>query len=207
MHLPGFYEYFSGAGLPVVASTCHYHQYPSVAVKEQQAAFEGVSYLISLGHKKINMISGTGFAFGIRRTEGYFQALEIQGLPRDEKRITAVQFYTAEYGSYGMSEMLQKSRDFTALFAATDELAIGAIRALRDEGIRVPEDVSVLGFDDISMSSYLVPRLTTIRQPLGEIGEQTALAMHRSITDHNLSGGFDIELPYRLVIRESTKPR
>jgi LacI family transcriptional regulator len=206
MHLPGFYEYFSDTALPVVASTCRYYQYPSVAVKEQQAAFEGVTYLINLGHKKINMISGTGFAFGDSRTEGYYRALETKGLPRDEGRVTAVQFYTAEYGSYGMSEMLQKSRDFTALFAATDELAIGAIRVLRDEGIRVPEDVSVLGFDDISVSNYLVPRLTTIRQPLDDIGEQTALAMHRSITDRNLSR-FDVELPHRLVIRESTSPR
>jgi LacI family transcriptional regulator len=206
MHLPGFFEHFSRAGLPVVASTCKYHDYSSVGVKEKQAAFEGVNYLVGIGHKKINMISGVGFAFGTRRTEGYYEALAFNGLSRDESRVSSVQYYTAEFGMYGMSDLLQKNRDFTALFAATDELAIGAIRVLRDEGIRVPEDVSVLGFDDIYMSNYIVPRLTTIRQPISEIGEQTAMALHRSITGGNVSAGFDIELPHRLVIRESTAP-
>ncbi|MDR0389409.1 MAG: LacI family transcriptional regulator [Spirochaetaceae bacterium] len=206
MHLPGFFEYFSRTALPVVASTCKYHEYPTVGVNEKQAAFEGVNYLISLGHKKINMISGIGFAFGTRRTEGYYEALTFNGITPDESRVSSVQYYTAEFGMYGMSEMLQKSRDFTALFTANDELAIGAIRVLRDEGIRVPEDVSVLGFDDIYMSNYIVPRLTTIRQPINEIGEQAALALHQNITGVPGSAGFDIELPHRLVIRESTAP-
>jgi LacI family transcriptional regulator len=206
MHLPGFFEYFSGAELPVVASTCKYYDYPAVGVKEKQAAFEGINYLINLGHNKINMISGLGFAFGTRRTEGYYEALAFNGIPKDESRVSSVQYYTAEFGMYGMSAMLQKSRDFTALFAATDELAIGAIRVLRDEGIKVPEDVSVLGFDDIYMSNYIVPRLTTIRQPISEIGNQTAMALHQRITGGNISAGFDVEFPHRLVIRESTAP-
>jgi LacI family transcriptional regulator len=205
MRLPGFYEYFSKAALPVVASTCSYQSYISIKVNDKQAAFEGVSYLINLGHRKINMISGADFAFGTQRTEGYYEALAFKGLLRDESRVCSVQYYTAEFGMYGMSEMLQKSRDFTAIFAATDELAIGAIRVLKDEGIRVPEDVSVLGFDDIYMSNYIIPRLTTIRQPLNEIGKQTALALHHSITGNNVSD-FDMEFPHRLVIRESTAP-
>jgi LacI family transcriptional regulator len=111
--------------------------------------------------------------------------------------------YSAEAGMYGMRELLLRGRDFSAVFAATDELAIGAIRALEDEGIRVPEDVSVLGFDDIDISSYIVPRLTTIRQPLADMGERTATLMHKSITRERIAD-LDVVLPYELIIREST---
>jgi LacI family transcriptional regulator len=122
-------------------------------------------------------------------------------------RVVFVRNYTAEFGMYGMRELLLRrggGQRFTALFAATDELAIGAIRVLRDAGLRVPGDVSVVGFDDIDISDYMIPRLTTVRQPIKEIGEQTALALHRSI-----SGGGAVSeeqiLPYRLIIRESTR--
>jgi LacI family transcriptional regulator len=81
-----------------------------------------------------------------------------------------------------MRELLLRNRDFTAIFAASDELALGAMRALQDEGIRVPEDISVIGFDDIDIADYLHPRLTTIRQPIREIGEQSALNLHRHIS-------------------------
>jgi LacI family transcriptional regulator len=109
---------------------------------------------------------------------------------------------------YGMRELLLRDgnsggRSFTALFAGTDELAIGAIRVLNDEGIRVPQDVSVVGFDDIDIANYISPRLTTISQPLSEIGEKTALALHRQIAGGTTTDGEQI-LPYKLIIREST---
>jgi LacI family transcriptional regulator len=103
-----------------------------------------------------------------------------------------------------MKELLLRSRDFTAIFAASDELAIGAIRVLKDEGLRVPEDVSVIGFDNIESSNYYIPRLTTIHQPIEEIGEQAALGLHRRIT-----GGINLDseiiIPHKLIIRESTR--
>jgi LacI family transcriptional regulator len=105
---------------------------------------------------------------------------------------------------YGMRELLLRNRDFSAIFAATDELAIGAIRVLRDEGFRVPEDVSVVGFDDIEISDFYLPRLTTIRQPLGELGEQSALILHRHICGAN-GAIAELLLPYKLIIRESTR--
>jgi LacI family transcriptional regulator len=114
-----------------------------------------------------------------------------------------VPYYTSEFGMYGMRECLLRDRDFSALFAATDELAIGAVRVLRDEGLRVPEDISVVGFDDIEITDYLIPRLTTIRQPLDDIGEQTALTLHKLINGSRGTGA-DMILPYKLIIREST---
>ena len=201
----GFYEYFTETGLPVVAATCNYHDFPSVRVNDQQAAFEAVCHLISLGHRRINMINGSGHPFGSHRLEGYYRAMDALKMSRDEGQVVAVPHYTAEYGMEGMRELLRRGRDFTALFASTDELAIGAIRVLKDEGLQVPADVSVIGFDDIYMSNYIVPRLTTIRQPLGDIGEQTALLLHRRIIGGGALSPEQI-FPHRLIIRESTAP-
>ena len=203
---PFFYEYVKKAGIPVVSTTFHYPGICAIHVNEEQASKDAVNHLISLGHKHILMISGDGFTFGRQRAEGFLQALTEADITWDENRVVFVRHYTPEFGMYGMRELLLREgkTNFTALFAATDELAIGAIRVLADEGLRVPEDVSVVGFDDIDIAQYITPRLTTICQPLSEIGEKTALALHRHII-----GGNDIEeeqiLPYKLVIRESTR--
>jgi LacI family transcriptional regulator len=200
----GFYDYIARIKLPIVTATFNRRGISSIHVNEEQAAFDGVNHLINLGHRKINMITGSEFSFGRQRTEGFFHALESAGIARNEGRVVFVKHYTAEFGMYGMRELLLRNRDFSAIFAATDELAIGAIRVLRDEGIRVPEDVSVVGFDDIEISDFYVPRLTTIRQPLGEIGEKTALILHRHISGNN-DVIADTVLPYKLIIRESTR--
>ncbi|QQO09142.1 LacI family DNA-binding transcriptional regulator [Breznakiella homolactica] len=201
---PRFYSYLLDMGLPSVCTTFAYDRIPSVHVDEEQAAFDGVMHLLNLGHREINMVNGAGVNFGLQRAEGYFKALASAGLPRDESRIVYVRSLTAESGMYGMRELLLRGgRNFSAVFAATDELAMGTIRVLRDEGIRVPEDVSVVGFDDIEISNYSIPRLTTIRQPLLEMGERTALMLHRSIVNRDAVES-DAVLPYRLIIREST---
>ncbi|GHV85016.1 LacI family transcriptional regulator [Spirochaetia bacterium] len=210
---PLFYEYLSGAGLPAVTTTFHFPGLPAIHVNEEQASKDAVNHLISLGHRRIMMISGDGFTFGRQRAEGFFQALAEADISWNENRIVFVRHYTPEFGMYGMRELLLReakaAERFTALFAATDELAIGAIRVLEDEGIRVPGDVSVVGFDDIDIAKYMTPRLTTICQPLTEIGEKTAQALHRQITGNHPAFGEPGEqiLPYKLVIRESTRSR
>ncbi|MDR1149164.1 MAG: LacI family transcriptional regulator [Spirochaetaceae bacterium] len=198
-----FYDYITRTKLPIVTATFSRSQISSIHVNEEQASFDGVSHLINLGHRKINMITGREFSFGRQRTEGFFHALESMGIDRDETRVVFVKHYTAEFGMYGMRELLLRNKDFSAIFAATDELAIGAIRVLRDEGLRVPEDVSVVGFDDIEISDFYLPRLTTIRQPLDEIGGQAALILHRHICGAN-GAIAELLLPYKLIIREST---
>jgi LacI family transcriptional regulator len=200
---PVFYDYLAKTGLPVVSATFRYPGIPAIHVNEEQASMDAVNHLIGLGHRKIMMISGDGFTFGRQRAEGFFQALTVADIPWDGSRVVFVRHYIPEFGMYGMRELLLKGRNFTALFAATDELAVGAIRVLKDEGIRVPEDVSVVGFDDIDIADYMIPRLTTVQQPLKEIGEQTALILHRSINGQK-STEDDVTLPYKLIIREST---
>ncbi|MDR3161711.1 MAG: LacI family transcriptional regulator [Spirochaetaceae bacterium] len=198
-----FYEYCADIKLPVISTICNHRHIPTVTIDDRQAAKEGVNHLIGLGHTKIAMICAGGFSFGNRRVEGYYEALEENGLPRDERRLVYVPQYTAESGMYGMRELLLRSRDFSAVFAASDELALGAMRSLRDEDLRIPEDVSLIGFDDIDIADYLHPRLTTIRQPIREIGEQAARYLHRVITAQQGTEA-EVVLPHRLIIRDST---
>ncbi|MDR2738732.1 MAG: LacI family transcriptional regulator [Treponema sp.] len=201
---PAFYDYAAKMSLPVVSTLCNSDNLPTIKINDRLAAAEAVNHLLSLGHKKINLICGSGFSFGDERIKGYYDALAAAGIDRDENRVVCVRQYSSEFGTYGMKELLLRSRDFTALFAASDEIALGAIRVLKDEGLRVPEDVSVIGFDNIESSNYYIPRLTTIHQPIEEIGEQAARSLHRRIT-----GGINLDseiiIPHKLIIRESTR--
>jgi LacI family transcriptional regulator len=198
-----FCETLNRLQLPVVASTFCFPDIPSIHVDETRAAMDAVNHLIGLGHRRINMISGSDTTFGKLRVEGYYRALDAAGIERDPNRVLCAPFYTAEAGMYCMRELLLKNRDFSAIYAATDDLAIGVIRILTDKGLRVPEDVSVIGFDDIEIADYLVPRLTTIRQPLEDMGQQAALILHRAITGQGTTRR-ELVLPYKLIVREST---
>jgi LacI family transcriptional regulator len=199
-----FYESVKGLGLPLVTATFSHPGFPSIHVNEEDASCEAVNHLLGLGHRKIRMISSNGLSCGGQRAEGFFRALEAAGIERNvEEQAVFVRQYNTEFGMYGMRELLLRSRDFSAIFAATDELAIGAMRVLKDEGFRIPEDVSVVGFDDLDISNYFIPRLTTVHQPLIEIGERTAQTLHRYISTGN-GIKTDTVLPHKLIVREST---
>jgi LacI family transcriptional regulator len=198
-----FYEYLLRAKLPAITATFYSAGIPAIHVDEEQASLDAVNHLLFLGHRKIKMISGDSFTFGRQRAEGFLKAMAAAGLPRNERALVFVPRYSAEFGMYGMRELLLRDMDFTAVFAATDELALGALRVLNDEGLRVPDDISLIGFDDIEIADYLTPRLTTVRQPLAEMGEQTALSLHRQISEKTGSAG-NLILPHRLIIRQST---
>jgi len=204
IHSPEFYAHIREAGIPVVSTMCNTADIPTIKIDDNAAAVEAVNHLLSLGHRSIGMIYGPQFLFGVRRAEGFASALEAAGIERDENCMVSVKQYSTEFGLYGMRELLLKNHDITAVFAASDELAIGAIRALTDAGVGVPDDMSVIGFDDIEIAGYFVPRLTTIHQPLAEIGEQSALSLHRRITGANHIPP-EIIIPHKLIIRESTK--
>jgi LacI family transcriptional regulator len=198
-----FFEALNRLQLPVVASTFSFPDITSIHVDESQAAMDAVNHLIGLGHRRINMICGSNAIFGKLRVEGYYKALDAAGIGRDPSRVLFAPFYTAESGMYCIRELLLKNRDFSAIYAATDDLAIGIMRILIDKGLRVPEDVSVIGFDDIELADYMIPRLTTIRQPLEEMGQQTALLLHRAISGQGAARQ-EFVLPYKLIVREST---
>jgi LacI family transcriptional regulator len=111
-----------------------------------------------------------------------------------------------EIGYKPMQALLEKSRDFTAIFCFNDIAAIGAIRALKDAGCSVPEDVSVVGFDDIQSAAYSTPSLTTVRQPLAEMGKRGAKVLLDRIADREAAFDSEIVMAPEFVVRESTGP-
>jgi LacI family transcriptional regulator len=111
-----------------------------------------------------------------------------------------------EIGYKPMQALLEKTRDFTAIFCFNDIAAIGAIRALKDAGVAVPGDVSVVGFDDIQSAAYSTPSLTTVRQPLAEMGKRGAQVLLGRIANRDKEYTAEIVMAPELVVRESTGP-
>ena len=113
---------------------------------------------------------------------------------------------TPEIGYKPMQALIEKTRDFTAVFCFNDIAAIGAIRALKDAGRAVPEDVSVVGFDDIQSAAYSTPSLTTVRQPLFEMGKRGAQILLARIANRDSDYPAEIVMAPELAVRESTGP-
>lgn len=135
-------------------------------------------HLLEHGHRRIAHITGSQGIYDSRaRFEGYQQALAAANIPFDETLVVEGDFHE-ESGYLGMKQLLEQS-DFTALFAGNDQMAAGALNALREAGLTVPHDVSLVGYDDVLLARYLYPPLTTIRQPITEMGRTAAqLALH-----------------------------
>ena len=145
--------------------------FANITVDDRAAARTAVSHLIAQGHRKIAVLGGPTTSYPSRmRRLGAQDAMEDAGLTFDD-RLYGLSNYDFESAYHAMNSLLARRAEFTALFAMSDVIAFGAIRALVSAGFRVPEDVSVIGFDGISMSRYCVPVMTTIVQP----GEQIAL--------------------------------
>ena len=142
-----------------------------VGVDDRAAAYTAVDYLIRQGHRKIAVLGGPVTSYpSLMRRQGAQQAMEDAGIVFNDK-LYGLSNYDFESAYHAMNSLLARRAEFTALFAMSDVIAFGAIRALVSAGFRVPEDISVIGFDGISMSRYCVPVMTTIVQP----GEQIAL--------------------------------
>lgn len=159
--------------------------YSSVIIDNEKAAFNAVDYLCEQGHQAIGIIS-TGEddkSVGTYRTEGYIKALEKHGIDKKDE-FFEVGAYTFETGYEAMLRLLEKTTELTAVFAISDIMAIGAARAIYEKGLRIPEDLSLLGFDDIDYAAYFNPTLTTVHQPVEEIAMMTADIMI-SILDEN----------------------
>ena len=173
-----------------------------VHINDMAAAYEGTKYLISLGHEKIlflsDYIKNIGSSF--QRYAGCKRALEEIGISVNDNEMLGTGKVTYEGGYRLTKQFLEKQTEFTAIFAFSDEMAIGAISALHDYGLNVPNDVSVLGFDDIALASRVIPRLTTIHQPFKEFVTKTLEAFQ--VLD-NVNDTVELTLPYKIMIRET----
>jgi LacI family transcriptional regulator len=174
----------------------------SIQLANEQAAFDATWYLIELGHTRIAHIAGPPSHFDAQeRLAGYRRALTQAKLPVDD-RLVAVGDFNEATGLLALNQLLETRVSFTALFVANDQMAYGARLALYRKGIRVPEDVSLIGFDDLPASLYTTPPLTTVRQPAYDIGMAAGGAMVRMIQGQEVSLP---ELPLQIVVRESTQ--
>jgi len=165
------------------------------------AAHAMVSYLVAQGHTRIGMIAGQQ---GPRsaRVRGYRDALTARGLPADETLIRDSGF-TEQGGYQGLRELMALTPRPTAVFAANDLIALGALMAAREAGLRVPEDVALAGFDDIPAARLVSPALTTVAQFEQSIGRRAAGMLLERLTGAATGPGRREEMPYMLVVRES----
>jgi LacI family transcriptional regulator, galactose operon repressor len=164
-------------------------------------AYRITTELLRLGHRRIAHLAGPPrFSTTRHRRNGYEGALEAFGLALDPALVVDGSF-TRDGGEGACSRLLDSGVDFTAILAANDMAAIGALAALRARGLSVPDDVSLAGFDDIPFSRDVTPPLTTVRVPMVEMGRQAMrLAVAQEATDQVL------RLPTELVVRESLAP-
>lgn len=175
----------------------------SVITDNVGAARRAVEYLIEKGHREIGMINGHSFAaVSIQRLQGYREALENAGITFDESRVIEANF--SEQEAYEATEpYLDKHPEVTALFISSDLMAIGFMTRCRELNIRIPEDISIIGFDDIVLSSYTTPRLSTVRQDFTKIGYTAFEEVIKML--ENQTHGYHKILSYEIVDRETIK--
>lgn len=193
-------------GVPCVnACGCEYTTGPAIRIDNRAAAKSMVNYLISLGHKRIGVISGLkDNPHAIDRLEGYKEALADAGIPF-EKDLIAEGDFTMWSGLNAAFQFCNMKQRPTAIFSMNDEMAIGAMQTLKNQGIRIPEDMSVTGFDDIAYAKYCDPSLTTISQPAEEMGKMAMDMLLKVIEGEPLSQR-ECVLPTEFIIRKSTAP-
>lgn len=178
---------------------------PAVGATNWQGAYEATEYLIKLGHRRIGFITGwMDLGCAQDRLDGYRVALRMNHIPEAPELIYEGTFAQLD-GYIGASTLLDLPEPPTAIFVSNDVMAMGAMDAIRNRGLRVPDDISVLGFDDIPQAALVRPALTTVQQPLEKMGRMAA----QMLLDRLKNPGKKIErieLPTKLIIRESCQP-
>ncbi len=193
--------------LPVV-NACEYVKdslISSVYVDNVAAAGVAVDYLVTLGHRDIAFIAGPPASpICIDREQGYRLALERAKIPLNPA-LTATGDFSIEAGERAIELLLSQGQSFSAVFCSNDEMAIGAMRALAARGLRVPEDVSVVGFDDIRFARYMSPALTTVAQPKNALGREAMTMLIELLNDPEVPPRKRV-LSADLVVRGSAAP-
>ena len=199
----------SSAGPPPIVNACEYVADPSITsvyVDNVAGAREAVEYLLTLGHRAIAFIAGPmNSPINVDRDRGYEGALASAGIKRSRK-LTVEGDFSAESGIRATESLFARGESFTAVFCSNDEMAMGALRAIKSRGLRVPEDISVVGFDDIRFARYCDPPLTTIAQPMGDIGREAMTMLIEILNGTDVPPRKRI-LPTQLVVRGSAARR
>ena len=189
--------------VPIVLA-CEYYDdssIPSVAIDNVSAAREMTEHLLRLGRKKIGFITGPDSIIKRDRLRGYQEALGKHGITVDSDLIEAGDF-SIESGYAAAARLLMNKEKLTAICAAGDQMAAGAIKAIQARNLRVPEDIAVTGFGNISLCTVMQPELTTIAQPTYDMGQEAMKILYRLLAGEDVKER-NVVLPYELIIRQS----
>ena len=190
------------------ARDLHYDNLSSFATDDCSGAREAADYLLKNGHRVIGIVGGSkddsAGEIGYNRVRGAIERIREAGLPFDENRQHAACRFSMDAGWQAASRLIETVPDMTAIFAVSDMIAIGALRAIRDKGMRVPQDISLIGYDGIEHIRYTVPRLATIQQNITELAS-------RSVEDLLFRLNYEKTaqygtIPYRVIAGESVAP-
>lgn len=198
------YEKLEIARIPyMLISTMSYkYQVPYIKVDSFQAAYAAVTYLFENGHREIAMLTGTSKKGISSREQGFRKAMEDCGLTLDESYIYQGNF-SFESGKKGMFHLLDTAKNITAVFAASDDMAVGAASAAYERHMKVPEEISIIGYDNTKAAEMCIPPLTTIAQPLYEMGFQGMKMLIEYIKTKEKPNS--IVKPFKLVERASVR--
>ncbi|MCI2056795.1 MAG: LacI family transcriptional regulator [Oscillibacter sp.] len=209
-NLTYFSESFPGISVPCVlitnsAKDLNFRNLASVSTDDVSAAAFCIDYLIKRGHRSIGILGGIacGSDASCARLEGCEQGFAAANLPFDPEKQYQIARFSMESGYAAMEKLLAAMPDMTAVFAFSDVMAIGALRALRDHGKRVPEDISVVGFDGIDLGQYAAPRLTTVKQDDVVIARRGVELLLSQIV-RGSSAAYET-IPFRLLEGESVQ--
>jgi DNA-binding LacI/PurR family transcriptional regulator len=176
----------------------------TIGIRNAQGVGKAVDLLVRIGRRRIAFITGAPSALAsIQRLEGYRDSLIAHGLPYDDS-LVSFDAFTLDSGLFQMSHLLQRENPPDAVIAANDLLAIGAIKAARQLNINVPKQLSVIGFDDIPLSQYMFPTLTTLRQPQEQIAREAIHLLIYRMESKDLTNPRELAYEPELIIRESS---
>jgi LacI family transcriptional regulator len=169
-----------------------------------QGGYDATDYLIDLGHRRIGFITGTlDLGCSRDRLDGYRAALSARQIPIDSCLIREGDF-NQPTGYQATQDLLDLPEPPTAIFASNDVMAFGVMEAVRDRGLRIPEDISIVGFDNIPQAEHVSPQLTTVQQPLADMGREATRMLLALIQDPERPYRH-VELPTQLIVRASTR--
>lgn len=192
------------SGFPIVVADgqIEHSRVSCVCVDNFQGGYEATRHLLELGHRQIGLVLGIAdTAESIQRLDGYKKALYDWGIPFDPNKVWDTGAYSYEAGKKLAPQLLNPN--LTAVFIASDDIAVGVMEVWQEYGVRIPDDLSIIGYDDLDYAEMAKPKLTTIRQPLTQLGEIGARKLVWIITDEEPDNTL-ITLQTELVIRDST---
>jgi LacI family transcriptional regulator len=200
-------EEYEKAGVPIVLATTYDESktIPSVNINYEQAAFDAVDYLIKKGHQTVAFVNGPteNNIIGISKLAGYKRALQENGIEFDENLVTYGD-HSYESGSEAFEAFHERNIVPSAIFVASDEMAIGVIHSAQDHGLLIPNNLEVIGFDNTRLAIMVRPKLTSVAQPMYDIGAVAMRLLTKYMNKETVEDSTVI-LPHHLQIRQSTK--